>query len=110
MNVINQHDGSQEEYPTWLIQILQTFVHIIGRYAVSEFLDGEEGLRHGQQSHSEQWFIQVLEADALNVASIGRAVATGAEVWRGGVPGGTEAAGGGHQAADGGAGHLRPES
>lgn len=61
-----------------------------------------------QERHSDQWFIQVLEA--VNVASIGRAVATGAEVWRGSVPGGTEAAGGGHQAADGGAGHLSPES
>lgn len=53
----------------------------------------------------------VLEADALNVPSIGRAVATGAEVWRGGVPGGAEATGGGHQATtDGGAGRLHPES
>lgn len=64
----------------------------------------------GQERHSDQRFIQVLEADALDVASIGRAVAAGAEVRRGGVPGGAEAAGGGHQAADGGAGHLRPES
>lgn len=63
-----------------------------------------------QERHSDQRFIQVLEADALNVASTGRAVAAGAEVWRGSVPGGTEAAGGGHQAADGGAGHLHPES
>lgn len=60
--------------------------------------------------HSDQWFIQVFEADALNIASIGRAVASGAEVWRGSVPGGTEAIGGGHQAADGGARCLHPES
>lgn len=60
--------------------------------------------------HSDECFIQVLEADALNVASIGRAVAAGAEVRRGGLPGGTEATGGGHQAADGGAGRLHPES
>lgn len=63
-----------------------------------------------QERHSDQWFIQVLEADALNVASTGRAVATGAEVWRGSVSGGTEAAAGGHQTSDGGAGHLHPES
>lgn len=36
----------------------------------------------------------MLEADALDVASIGRAVATGAEVRRGGVPGGAEAGAG----------------
>lgn len=34
-----------------------------------------------QEHHSDRWFVEVLEADALNVASIGRAVATGAEVW-----------------------------
>lgn len=52
------------------------------------------------------------EADSLDVASIGRAVTTGAEVWRGGVPGRTEATGGRHQAADRGAGRLMllPES
>lgn len=54
----------------------------------------------------------MLEADALDVASIGRAVTAGAEVWRGGVPGRTEAAGGRHQAADRGARGLmlHPES
>lgn len=54
----------------------------------------------------------MLEADALDVASIGRAVAAGAEVRRGSVPGRTEAAGGRHQAADRGAGSLmrHPES
>lgn len=58
------------------------------------------------------WLVQVLEADALDVASIGRAVAAGAEVWRGGVPGGTEATGRRHQAADRGPGSLmlHPES
>jgi len=40
----------------------------------------------------------VLEADALDVADVGRAVA--AEVWRGGMPGRTEADGGRHRAAD----------
>lgn len=29
----------------------------------------------------DRWLIQVLEADALDVASIGRAVTAGAEVW-----------------------------
>lgn len=52
----------------------------------------------------------MLEADALNVASTGRAVAAGAEVWRGSLPGGTEATGGGHQAAGRGARRLHPES
>lgn len=45
----------------------------------------------------------MLEADALDVASIGRAVTAGAEIWRGGVAGGTEATAGRHQAADRGA-------
>lgn len=60
--------------------------------------------------HSDEWIIQVLEADALNVASTGRAVAAGAEVWRGSLPGGAEATGGGHQAACRGARRLHPES
>lgn len=56
--------------------------------------------------------VQVLEADALDVASIGRAVTAGAEVRRGGVSGGAEASGGRHQAADRRARSLRldPES
>lgn len=29
----------------------------------------------------DQWLVQVLEADALDVASIGRAETTGAVVW-----------------------------
>lgn len=54
----------------------------------------------------------MLEADALDVASIGRAVTTGAVVWCGSVPGGTEATAGRTQAADGGARSLvlHPES
>lgn len=54
----------------------------------------------------------MLEADALDVASIGRAVTTGAVVWRGSVPGGTEATAGRNQATDGGARSLvlHPES
>lgn len=67
------------------------------------------GRRRGELN---RWLVQVLEADALDVANIGRAVAAGAEVWRGSVPAGTEATSGGHHAADGGAGRLmlHPES
>lgn len=89
------------------------FVHISGRYVVSEFVVENRVMAIGGMGwghHSDEWFIQVLEADALNVASIGRAVAAGAEVWRGGLPGGTEATGGRHQAADGRAGRLHPVS
>lgn len=73
---------------------------------------GRSGGRQGRSGHLDWWLVQVLEADALDVASIGRAVTAGAEVWRGGVPGGTEATGGRHQAADRGAGSLmlHPES
>lgn len=50
--------------------------------------------------------------EALNVANVGRAVPAGAEVRRGSVPSGAEAAGGRHQAADRRAGSLmlHPES
>lgn len=45
--------------------------------------------------------VEELEAQALHVAGVCRAVAAGAgEVWGAGVPGGTEAASWGHQAAD----------
>lgn len=91
-------------------------VHISGRCVVSEFVVGRVGSGHGhtwgrgEERHSDEWIIQVLEADALNVSSTGRAVAAGAEVWRGSLPGGTEATGGGHQAAGRGARRLHPES
>lgn len=66
----------------------------------------------GRSGQLDWRLIQVLEADALDVASIGRAVTAGAEVWRGSVPGRTEATSGRHQAADGGARSLmlHPES
>lgn len=91
------------------------FVHISGRCVVSEFVVGRVGSGHGRtggegKGHSDERIIQVLEADALNVASTGRAVAAGAEVRRGSLPGGTEATGGGHQAAGGGARRRHPES
>jgi len=58
------------------------------------------------------WLVQAPEADVLNVANVGRAVAAGAEVWCGSVADRTEATSRGHQAADGGAGGLmlHPES
>lgn len=39
------------------------------------------GGRRGKRGQLDWWLIQVLEADALDVASIGRAVTAGAEVW-----------------------------
>lgn len=36
------------------------------------------GRRGGQL---DRWLVQVLEADALDVANIGRAVTAGAEIW-----------------------------
>lgn len=68
--------------------------------------------RDGTGGQLDWRVVQVLEADTLDVASIGRAVTAGAEVRRGSVPGGTEATGGRHQAADRGAGGLmlHPES
>lgn len=44
---------------------------------------GRSGWRHGGRSRwwLDRRLVQVLEADALDVASIGRAVTAGAEVW-----------------------------
>lgn len=56
--------------------------------------------------------VQVLEADALDVVDVGRAVTAGTEVWRGNVADRTEATRRRHPAADGRAGRLvvHPES
>lgn len=54
----------------------------------------------------DRGLVQVFEADALDVASIGRAVAAGAVVRAGAVPGGTEAPGGRAQTPHRGPGGL----
>lgn len=66
----------------------------------------------GQSGRSDRRPVQVLEADALDVAGVGGAVTAGAEVRRGGVPGGTEATGGRHLTSDRGPESLlrRPEA
>lgn len=42
---------------------------------------GRSGWRQGRSGYLDWRLVQVLEADALDVASIGRAVTAGAEVW-----------------------------
>lgn len=39
------------------------------------------GGRRGRSGQLDRWLVQVLEANALDVASIGRAVTARAEVW-----------------------------
>lgn len=77
-------------------------MHISVRFVVSELwcdhlgaaglVVGEEGrawrgygrgveVGEGGGGQLDRWLVQVLEADALDVANIGRAVTAGAEIW-----------------------------
>lgn len=55
-----------------------------GRVGVELGLGDGMAVSGGRQERNGQldwWLVQVLEANALDVASIGRAVTAGAEVW-----------------------------